>query len=154
MAEELPIAGGPETAKIRHIIGVPVLGFVTFGIYFFVWWFKINRELADLGRKHDPPDLGTSPGTSLLAVTLGALIIVPAIMSLIGTFKRLKLAQQLVGVPPQQQANGAIYGLLYFFLGPVFMGYAQNELNKVWQLQAGQPLGGVPVPGAAQFTKS
>lgn len=149
MAEELPIAGGPETAKVRNVVLSVVFSFITLGIYYLVWWFKINRELADLGRKHGRQDLGTSPGVSLLAITLGGLIIVPAILSAIGTYKRVKLAQQLVGVPPQDQATGAIYGLLYFFLGFVSQGYLQNELNKVWQYGAGA----VPAPATAQFTQ-
>lgn len=33
MAETLPIQGGPETAKIRNVVGVPALMIITLGIY-------------------------------------------------------------------------------------------------------------------------
>lgn len=154
MAEILPIQGGPETAKVRNVVAVALLPYITFFIYLCVWWYKINRELADFGRKQGRQDLGTSPGTSLLAVTLGAFLLIPVILSVIGTYKRVKLAQQIVGIPAEQQINGAIFGLLYFFIAPVGFGYLQAELNKVWQLQAGRPLGGVPQPGSPTFTQA
>jgi hypothetical protein len=135
MADIVPISGGPETAKIRGIIAVPLLALITFGIYGVVWWYKINRELRDLGRKHNTDELGTNPCLSLFAITFGARIIVPAILSIIGTYKRAKRAQQLVGVPPEYGLNPWVYGLLMAFFNIVGYGYFQNELNKVWSTQ-------------------
>jgi hypothetical protein len=52
--------------------------------------------MASLGRARGRSrELGDSPGKSLLAVTLGALIIVPAIVSLVHTFQRIQLTQRL-----------------------------------------------------------
>ena len=79
MAEELQITGTDATAKVRKVLGVVGLILITLGIYYFVWYYKINREMRDLGRAKGTDELGDSPGTSLLAVTLGALIIVPAV---------------------------------------------------------------------------
>lgn len=152
MATVVPIAGGPETAKIRSVFAPALLPYVTFGIYSLVWYYKINRELADLGRKNGRQDLGTSPGLSLLAITLGCILIVPPILSIIGTYKRLKQAQQLVGVPEAQQANPWIFGILWVFVGIIGVGYCQNELNKVWTLQAGGSI--APAAGATSFTKA
>src|SRR3954465_8140001 len=105
MAEELQIEGGPGTAKIRSPWAAALLPIVTLGIYYFVWYYKINREMADLGRAHGKTDeLGDSPGTSLLATTLGALIIVPALVSTYRTAQRIQRAQALNGI--EQGLNG------------------------------------------------
>ena len=50
MAEELQIPGAGTTAKIRNPLGVIGLTLITLGIYFFFWWYFINREMKDLGQ--------------------------------------------------------------------------------------------------------
>jgi hypothetical protein len=134
MAEEIQIAGTQSTAKTRDPLGVALLTLVTLGIYFFVWYYKVNREMSDLGRARGTDELGDSPGTSLLAVTLGALIIVPAIVSLYHTFQRTQAAARLTGVEP---LNGWIALILYLLLGIAFPAYLQSGLNKVWGAQVG-----------------
>ena len=79
MAEEIQIAGTQARAKVRSPWAAALLPIVTLGIYYFVWYYKINREMKDLGQARGSNELGDSPGTSMLAVTLGILIIVPAI---------------------------------------------------------------------------
>src|SRR3954451_18094308 len=131
MAEEVQIAGTEAKAKIRSPWAAALLPIVTLGIYYFVWYYKINREMADLGRARGKTDeLGDSPGTSLLAVTLGALIIVPAIISTIHTAQRIQRTQRELGVEPQ--LNGWLGLVLYIILTPAFWAYEQNELNKAW----------------------
>lgn len=135
MADVVKISGGPEEAKIRSVFGVLGLTFITLGIYWWVWYYKTNRELADLGKKHGTEELGTSPGKSLLAVTLGLIIIVPALVSLWNHWGRLKAAQRLVSVPESDQGSGVLALLLYLFVGFVYPSYVQHELNKVWARQ-------------------
>jgi Domain of unknown function (DUF4234) len=131
MAEEVQIAGTSARAKIRSPWAPALLPYITFFIYTFVWYYRINREMADLGRAHNTEELGTSPGKSLLAVTLGALIIVPAVLSTIHTFQRVQAAQRLTGVQPQ--ANGWLAVVMALIITPVFHAYQQSELNKVWR---------------------
>jgi hypothetical protein len=133
MAEEVQIKGSQSTAKTREPLGVALLTLVTLGIYFFVWYYKVNREMCDLGRARGTDELGDSPGTSLLAVTLGALIIVPAIVSLYNPFQRTQTAARLTGVEP---LNGWIALVLYLLLAIGFPAYLQSGLNKVWSAQA------------------
>ena len=133
MAEEVQIAGSRSTAKTRDPLGVALLTLVTLGIYFFVWYYKVNREMCELGRARGTDELGDSPGTSLLAVTLGALVIVPAIVSLYNTFQRTQAAARLTGVEP---LNGWIALILYLLLAIGFPAYLQSGLNKVWSAQA------------------
>lgn len=133
MAEEVPIQGARSTAKIRSVVWVIVLAIVTLGIYAFCWWYFIHRELRDLGRTKGTTELGTSPGKSLLAVTLGALIIVPALISIYNGFKRVQAAQRLIGIAP---VNGWIGLILFLVFSPALIGYMQSGLNPVWQAQA------------------
>jgi hypothetical protein len=136
VAEVVPIQGANSSAKIRSPVWVVVLEIITLGIYGFFWWYFIHRELRDYGRAKGTTELGTSPGTSLLAITLGLLIIVPALISFFNGFKRVQAAQRLTGVEP---INGWIGLILFIVLYPAFFGYMQSGLNPVWRAQAGEP---------------
>ena len=133
MAEEVRIPGSQGAAKIRNLFAVALLPFITFLIYYFYWWYQINRELTDYGRAKGTDELGDSPGKSLLAVTLGALVIVPALVSNYRGFKRVQAAQRLTGVEP---LNGWIGLILFIIITPAFWAYIQSGLNNVWQRQA------------------
>jgi hypothetical protein len=143
MAAEVQIADTGSRATTRDPLGVALLTLVTLGIYFFVWYYKVNREMSELGRARGTDELGDNPGTSLLAVTLGALIIVPAIVSLYNTFVRTQAAARLTGVEP---LNGWIALAFYLFLGIGFPAYLQSGLNKVWGAQVSET---VAVPAQA-----
>jgi Domain of unknown function (DUF4234) len=134
VAREIRIQGTEGTAKIRSLWAVALLPIITIGIYFFFWWYFIHRELRDLGRARNTKELGDSPGTSLLAVTLGALIIVPALVSIYRGFKRVQAAQRLMGSEP---INGWIGLILFLLLTPAFYAYVQSGLNAVWEKEAG-----------------
>jgi Domain of unknown function (DUF4234) len=138
MAEEIQIAGTSSTAKIRSPWAAALLPIITLSIYYFVWYYKINREMADLGRARGTDELGDSPGTSLLATTVGALVIVPALVSTYRTAQRIQAAQRLSGVAPQ--LNGWLALVMYLLIAPVFWAYEQSELNKVWRdVASGSP---------------
>lgn len=133
MAQEVQIPGAGTTAKIRSPFAPALLPFITLLIYLFFWWYYINRELKDFGKAKGSTELGDSPGKSVLAITLGALIIVPAILSTINTFKRVQAAQRLAGIDP---LNGWIGLILYVVLSPAFYAYMQSGLNNLWRTVA------------------
>jgi hypothetical protein len=135
VAQELQIPETQNRVKIRSPWAAALLPFVTLGIYHLVWWYRINRELRDYGRARGTDELGTSPGKSVLAITLGAFIVVPAILSVIHTFQRMQKAQRLAGV---EVLNGWIGLVLYLVISPAFFGYMQVGLNNVWRAQATQ----------------
>ena len=135
MAEEVRIGRGEARGKLRNPLGVVGLSFITLGIYAIVWYFKVNKEMASLGRERNNPALGTSPGTSLLAITLGALVIVPAFISGYNTCKRLAATEAEAGLP--EGMHPALLFLLYLFLSPVALWILQNNLNRALQAQAG-----------------
>jgi Domain of unknown function (DUF4234) len=142
MAAEVQIANTGSTAKTRDPLGVALLTLVTLGIYFFVWYYQVNREMSDLGRARGTDELGDNPGNSLLAVTLGALIIVPAIVSVYNTFVRAQAAARLTGVEP---LNGWIALAFFLLLGIGFPAYLQSGLNRAWGAQTDRA---VAVPAA------
>ena len=146
MADEVAIAGTGSTAKLRNPWGVIGLSLITLGIYYFFWWYYINREMRDFGRARNT-DLGQNPGNSVLAITLGALIIVPAIVSLWTTSDRIQRTQETAAV--ERGANGPIIFILLLVIGPVGLWYAQSELNTAWQRQASGGPAGLPATDAA-----
>jgi hypothetical protein len=132
MAESVEIAGAGSTAKIRNIVAVPVLAIITLGVYLVVWWYRINRELAALGRARGTTELGDSPVKSTLALFPGMLLIVPALWTMVTTFQRIQRAQRLDGENP---INGWIGLILYLVFSPALYAYMQSGLNSVWRQQ-------------------
>ena len=135
IAETTRIKGTTATAKMRNPIAAFLLVFVTFGIYYLVWYYKINRELRDLGRATGHEErLGRSPLTSLVAISVGWLILVPPFVSMYRTLQRIKAAQEINGTGRVLNVwlGYALY-LLGVFTLPVEIIYAQSELNRLWR---------------------
>lgn len=152
MTHEVRIRDTQSFAKVRSPVWTIVFTFFTLGIYGMYWWYQVNRELRDLGRARATHELGDSPGLSLLAVTLGWLIIVPPFVSIYKGVQRIQAAQQLAGLPEAQIANGWIMLALLVVSATVYIpfgvGFLQSELNKVWQ---GEGIAEAPagLPGSA-----
>jgi hypothetical protein len=129
MAEQLQVAG--TTVKNRNPFLVFIWSIVTVGIYYLVWYYKINRELRDAGR------VDVSPFVALLAVSIGWIVIVPPFVSWYRTFERIAAAQRAAGT--RGEANPILGFILYViavFLLPVEVIYAQDELNKLWRTRS------------------
>ena len=76
---ELVTIDGQRYVK-RDPLGVLGLSFITIGIYWLSWYYKVNDEI----RRYEK-DESVRPGIALLAVTLGWLIIVPPFISMYNT---------------------------------------------------------------------
>jgi uncharacterized protein DUF4234 len=145
MAEEVQIRGTQSTAKIRNPLAPALLPFITFGIYAIVWYYKINREMADLGKATGrTEELGDSPGTSLMAVLFGWIIIVPPFISVYHTFQRQQALRNMT-TPGDDGVEAGLGLLLQIFIGPIAHYMMQSSLNKGWEAQAGG--GGQVGPG-------
>jgi len=148
MAEEVQIRGTQEIAKIRNPLAPALLPFVTFGIYYLVWYFKVNKEMAELGKATGrTEELGDSPVTSLMAVMFGWIIIVPPILSFYNTLKRQQALRNMTtpGDAGLEPGLGLILGL---FISPVAVYMIQDSLNKGWTAQAGGAAAVGPGAGA------
>jgi len=143
MAYEMKIRGTEHEVKVRSPWAVALLPFVTFGIYHFVWWYKINKELKAYGEAKGY-DLGQNPTNSLLALIPGFILIIPPLVSYWRGTKRVMGAAKLTG---QEPVSGWISIILYLLLSPAFFAYLQVSLNHVWEQEA-EPLPGQEAPPA------
>jgi hypothetical protein len=128
VAERIDI-GATKPAKIRSPVAVALLSLTV--IYLFLWWYFINREMADYGRQRGTNELGDSPGKSTVAITLGLLVIVPAVWTVVTTFKRVQALQRLTG--ETSPINGWIGLILAVVITPALYGYMQSGLNSSWR---------------------
>jgi hypothetical protein len=135
MAEQVQIQGSPEPGKLRNPLGVIGLTLITLGIYGVVWYYKVNKELAAMGKARGTEECGTNPVTSLLAITVGCLIIVPPFVSMYKTWARLSAAERLTGTPEGMEPGLGF--LLSVLLSPVGTYILQSNMNKVLRQQAG-----------------
>jgi Domain of unknown function (DUF4234) len=136
MAESISVRG--VDVKVRNPWLAFLWALLTLGIYYLVWYYKTNRELRDYGRAVGR-DLGDSPLTSLLAITIGWLILVPPFVSMFRYFRRIASAQEAAGLGEQREIQWIGLGLfviaLYFL--PLEIPYGQSELNRVWTRERG-----------------
>jgi hypothetical protein len=127
MAQEVEFGDG-GAGKIRSF-GVGFgLAIITLGFYYWFWYYFVNDELKDIGVSRSDPKLGqSSPGSSVAAVTIGSMIVVPPLLSVYNYGQRIKRAQRLVGVDPRHQINPVAAFLLAFPGGiliiPAFVHY-------------------------------
>lgn len=98
--------------------------FITLGIYHFVWWYKINREARDFDE-----NIAVEPALSVLAITVGWIIIVPPYVSIYRTGARIGRMQEDAGM--DRSCNGWI-GLVLSFFFALHTLYYQHELNRIW----------------------
>ena len=146
-SQQPPFAASTPHGTTAPVLGternpnvVAVLTIVTFGLYLIYWWYIVNREMRDFARTVQPmhPLAATRPGTSTLAVTLGALIIVPVFVTAHSTARRVGEAMSLSGLPPHDRPSPPLYMLIFtvggLLLVPPFL-YApllQGQLNRAW----------------------
>ena len=118
--QPLPYQNGPS-GKTRSPIGVFLLGFVTFGIYWLVWHYKLNTEL-----KNFSPSVQVNPGLAVLAL----FIPIANLVTIYNTGKRVQQVQAAAGMQP---TCSPVVGLLlgWIIYGHTF--YYQDALNTVWQ---------------------
>ena len=101
---------------------------MSFGIYYVVWYYKINRELRDAYA------IDVSPVVAILAITLGWVVIVPPFVSWYRTFGRIVQSQRTAGLDGEANpALGFIFFVIAVFFLPLEVVYAQDELNKLWR---------------------
>jgi hypothetical protein len=108
--------------KLRSPIGVSFLSFITAGIYYLYWFYRVNEEAAIISRDED-----ANPGLSLFAASLGALLIVPVFWTHWTTAKRVGDA---TGYPVSVAANVAFSIVLLPLAGLLYTFWLQGKLNK------------------------
>ena len=79
----------------------------------------------------------------MVAVTLGALVIVPPLVSAYGTTGRIARMQERAGMPAGARAKPWISVLLHFVFGLHAL-YMQMELNRLWDAYAPSGMPALP----------
>jgi Domain of unknown function (DUF4234) len=121
-----------ETFKRRNIIGVWIgLPLITFGIYHLVWHYKVNSEARRFLR-----DDSISPGISVLAITLGAFLIIPPFVSVYQTAVRIRRMQDRASISGRIEP---VIALLLIFVFGLHSLYLQSHLNRIWDSYLTEP---------------
>lgn len=118
---------GEITYTRRNPWGVFALSVITFGIYFLVWYYKINNEMKNHGTENNPT-------AAVLAVSVGALIIVPPFVSLYKTADRILETQKRSGA--EERIIPVLALLLFIVVSAFALPYYQTQLNKAWDTEA------------------
>jgi hypothetical protein len=118
----LRLVNGVEV-KERNPFGVWGLGIVTFGIYYLVWYYKINKEMR---RAYG---IDVDPAMAVVAITFGSLLIVPPFISIYRTGRRVEQSQYHAGVG--DSISPVLVLVLSFILG-LHTIYLQYNLNQAW----------------------
>jgi hypothetical protein len=129
MAEMVTIDG--QQYMKRNPLGVLGLSLITLGVYFFVWYYKINDELRRA--QHDET---ISPMRSLMAMVFGWLIIVPPFIAMWNTAKHVQGMETRVGVTQTVEPAIALILMFLFSLGNGI--YLQDHLNRGWDAATGK----------------
>ena len=145
MAELVTIDGHPYLK--RNPLRVLGLSIITLGIYWLVWYYKINVEI-----QRAENDQTMSPMRSLMAMIFGWLIIVPPFIAIYNTAKHVQSMETRLGI--QQTLEPALVLVLMIVLAVGNGVYIQEHLNRAWDAAAGQgstsPALGSPPPTGAQ----
>lgn len=139
MAETVTIEGRPYLK--RNPLGVLGLSFITIGIYFLYWYYKINDEIRMV--EHDDT---IDPTRSLMAMLFGWLIIVPPFIAMWNTANHVQTMEQRLGI--RQTLEPAITIVVMFIFAFVNGTYIQEHLNRSWDVASsgGRPAMTPPPP--------
>ena len=140
MAETVTI-DGQQVVK-RNPLGVLGLSIITIGIYYFVWYYKINDEIRRVEK-----DDSISPLRSLMAMIFGWIIIVPPFLAMWNTAKHVQALEQRLGV--KQTVEPALTIVIMLVFSPAVGTYVQAHLNSGWDAALSPAVPAMPTPPPA-----
>jgi|SRR5215467_1047645 len=133
-------AWGQQMKRRGPILVWLVWPLITIGIYHFVWYYKIHREMHDFDTRRDVP----TAGPVLVLIFLSWTVVAP-LVSYYRTGNRIRDAQQAAGLVP---TTVPVLGMLLMLILGLGTLYYQTELNKVVAVYGDVPPG-TTVPLAA-----
>lgn len=117
-----------RTANVKQQSLWAVLGLtiITLGIYGIFWYYRVNREMRDIGGAYGDDSLAaTSPGLAVLAL----FVPIVNLFTLHNTGRRVQKAQAITGHAADYSM--AVHWILILFTG-LWPLYTQHVLNAVW----------------------
>ena len=115
------VGNATPLGKDRSPAAVLGLSIITFGIYYLVWYYKINNEI----RRHDP-DIKVSPGLAVLAQ------FVPIANLISGYSTAARIRQMQLDDGASQTISPVVALLLLIFLGIGYPLYVGSALKEHW----------------------
>lgn len=107
--------------KKRSPIGVLLLAIITFGIYFFVWYYKTNREMMEVTQQ----PWGVGLWTFLLFIPIANFV---SVYKMADQIHRAHLAKGVTGM-----GTVPIFLLMVIpLVSIVGVPMAQSQMNKLW----------------------
>lgn len=122
-AAQPPAAMGLLFKQRSPVMTWLVFPIITLGIYTFVWYYKIHKEMAEFDRRRQAP----VAGPMLVLLFLSWTVIAP-LVSFYNTGQRIQDAQRASGLQPT--CSPIVACLLTFVFGLNVL-YMQAELNKI-----------------------
>ena len=107
--------------KDRSPAAVLGLSIITLGIYYLVWYYKINAEI----RRHDP-DIRVSPGLAVFAM------FIPIANWISGYSTAARIRQMQLDDGATQTISPVVALLLFIFLGIGYPLYIGSQLREHW----------------------
>ena len=140
MAEVIPIHGTSARAKIRHPLVAFGLVFLTLGIYYLVWYYKVNRESAGPRPRNRRRDTSRQEPAHLIAGDQRRLAHPRAAVRLL--LQNVPTHRDRTGSQRHDSACEHLGWFLSHVIGvftlPIEMIYAQSELNRIWRGETGR----------------
>ena len=154
MARKAKLADGGAEVKLRRPGAVAALSVLTLGIYSIFWYYSVNREMRDFGVSRGDPRLAASkPGNSVLAITIGSLVVIPKLVSFVGTVTRVRAVERIATGAPRSVCGltagliaatvlplatsvhriGTLLALTGFVAFVVTVSLIQARLNAAWE---------------------
>lgn len=128
-----PAAMGLSFKERNPVLTWLVFPVITLGIYTYVWYYKIHKEMAEFDRRRQSP----VAGPLLVLLFLGWTVIAP-LVSFYNTGQRINNAQRASGLAP---TCSPIASCLLAFVFGLNVLYMQSELNKIVARYPGVPEG-------------
>jgi hypothetical protein len=153
MSYAVEVTHTATVGKTRRPWVVATLCVVTLGVYGWVWYYTVNREMREFGSARGDRQLAESkPVRSVLAVTVGGLLVLPPFISFVRTTGRLQDVESLAFDTPRSRAgliglmlsskllsDAALVrgvGFVFALAGAIGIGLAfgaiQARLNRAW----------------------
>jgi hypothetical protein len=114
-----------QSPKVQSPAALAGLTLATLGFYTYYWYYRVNREMRDLGRAYDVRDLAESrPARSVWALIAGAVLIVPALVSYARTARRVDACERLAGRP-----QGGVAAVTALITVSYVLGFSASSLS-------------------------
>lgn len=139
VATELQVQGA--NVKQQSVWAWLGLTLITLGIYNLFWYYRVNREMKEVGGALGNTELGaSSPGMSVFS----QFIPIANLVSIHKTGRRIQQVQVASGRPGDY--NMLVHWILIIFTG-LWPMYAQSVLNGLWETaqSASAPTATTPV---------